>query len=220
MQRGLGRHPRRVTILKNLSHQVRSDTQAALQLYDCSRSLQQNIFSSLSQSNSSINDAVRLYNTARLPSRAPKDSCTVPPQGDINGIQLALQLYSRGRAYAKLGSLERDFAALYIASTYSALVQAFRKEVKIGKSKEGGKQTESGMRGRGSDTRAYNYILRYTQQENDPAALRNLKKANYGGIWLHRFKDVCGPRYPLWMLRPTRMIPCPLDPEYKIRPAW
>ncbi|KAK5312305.1 hypothetical protein LTR93_011394 [Exophiala xenobiotica] len=82
-----------------------------------------------------------------------------------------------------------------------------------------GEQTDRIKRGLKSDTRAYWFILRYTQQDKDPTALEKLKQANYRGTYLHEFENICGPGHPLWMLRPVRRISCALDADYRVSPS-
>lgn len=214
-----------VCILKDQSLRVYNDTQTTMQLYNSSRSLRQDVLSGRAPSDASIQNALRLYDTISSPGHTSEAFCTSIPEGDKDGLQAAVQLYTRGRGHAKLGSLKREFGALCITSTYRALMRIFqnksRKSVCASElNMQIGDQTEPAKQGQGSETLAYKYMLKCTGQDKDPKALRRLKKANYRGSCLHHFEDICGPERPLWMLRPIRTISCPLDPDYTIRPAW
>ncbi|KAK5312197.1 hypothetical protein LTR93_011412 [Exophiala xenobiotica] len=198
-----------------------------MQLYDSSRSFRQDVFSGRTPSNASIQNALRLYDklydTISSPGHTSEAFCTSVPGGDKDGLQAAVQLYTRGRGHAKLGSLEREFGALCITSTYRALMRIFQNKSRPGASEDVdmqiGGQTEPAKKGQGSDTLTYKYMLKSTGQDKDPKALRRLQNANYRGSCLHHFDDICGREWPLWMLRPIRTISCPLDPDYTIRPA-
>ncbi|KAK6362431.1 hypothetical protein LTS17_012867 [Exophiala oligosperma] len=213
-----------VDILKDQSFRDLSDTQRIMQLCNSSRSLRQDVLAGRVPSNSSIEKALRLYNTLRSSSRTSEDAWTSILGCDKNGLQVAVQLYTRRRGYEKLSSLKRDFGAMCIASIYRALIKIFQRESREGTS-EGismqleGDQTDRIKRGLKSDTRAYWFILRYTQQDKDPTALEQLKQANYWGTYLHEFETICGPGHPLWMLRPVRRISCALDADYRVRPS-
>ncbi len=197
-----------VCILKDQSLRVYNDTQTTMQLYNSSRSLRQDVLSGRAPSDASIQNALRLYDTISSPGHTSEAFCTSIPEGDKDGLQAAVQLYTRGRGHAKLGSLKREFGALCITSTYRALMRIFQN-----KSRKSVCASEL-------NTLAYKYMLKCTGQDKDPKALRRLKKANYRGSCLHHFEDICGPERPLWMLRPIRTISCPLDPDYTIKPAW
>ncbi|KIW35787.1 uncharacterized protein PV06_11873 [Exophiala oligosperma] len=212
-----------VYILKDQSLRVRSDTQRTMQLYKCSRNLRQDVLSGRTPSNVTIQNTLRLYDTVDSPGHASEAFCNSIQGGDQDGLQVAVQLYTRGRGYTKLRSLTRAFGALSITSTYRALMSILHNKSRPGASEDvemqSGDQTEPAKQGQGSDTLTYKYILKCTRQDKDPKALRRLKKANYRGNCLHHFEDICGRERPLWMLRPIRTIPCPLDPDYTIRPA-
>ncbi len=214
-----------VCILKDQSLRVYNDTQTTMQLYNSSRSLRQDVLSGRTPSDASIQNALSLYDTISSPGHTSEAFCTSIPEGDKDGLQAAVQLYTRGRGHAKLGSLKREFGALCITSTYRALMRIFQNKSRPSVcaselNMQIGDQTEPAKQGQGSDTLAYKYMLKCTGQDKDPKALRRLKKANYRGSCLHHFEDICGPERPLWMLRPIRTISCPLDPDYTIRPAW
>lgn len=214
-----------VDILKDRSLQDHTDTQGIMQLYNSSRNLRQDVLSGRTPSDSSIENALRLYNTLKSSSQSSEDVWTSFLGCDKNGLQVAVQLYTRRRGYEKLSSLKEDFGAMCIASTYRALIKIFQRESREGIS-EGirmqteGEQTDRIKRGLKSDTRAYWFILRYTQQDKDPAALEQLKQAKSWGTYLHEFENICGPGHPLWMLRPVRSVSCALNHDYRIRPSW
>lgn len=213
-----------VCILKDQSLRVHSDTQTTMHLYNSSRSLRQDVLFGRSPSNASIQNALRLHDTISSPGHASEAFCTNIPGGDKDGLQAAVQVYTRGRGHAKLGSLKREFGALCITSTYRALMRIFQNKSRPRASEEVkmqiGDQMEPAKQGQGSDTLTYKYMLKCTGQDKDPKALRRLQKANYRGSCLHHFEDICGRERPLWMLRPIRTISCPLDPDYSIKPAW
>ncbi|KIW09716.1 hypothetical protein PV08_12059 [Exophiala spinifera] len=213
-----------VDILKGRSLRDRGDTQGIMQLYNSSRNLRQDVLSNRTPSNSSIESALKLYNTLRSPGQSSENVCTSFLGCDKGSLQAAVQLYTRRRGYEKLSSLKKDFGAMCIASTYRALIKIFQRESMEGTSEGIRMRVDDGQadcikRGLKSDTRAYWFILRYTQQDKDPTALGQLKKANYWGTYLHEFENICGPSHPLWMLRPVRRISCALDPDYRVRPS-
>ncbi|KIW09717.1 hypothetical protein PV08_12001 [Exophiala spinifera] len=213
-----------VYIMKDQSLRVHSDTQRTMQLYNSSRSLRQDVLSGRTPSNATIQNTLRLYDTISSPGHTSEALYTSTPGRDQDGLQVAVQLYTRSRGYAKLGSLTREFGALCINSTYRALVRILSTKSRQGVSEDVemqiSDQTEPAKKGQGSDTRTYKYMLRSTGQDKDPKALRRLQKANYRGSCLHHFEDICERERPLWMLRPIRTISCPLDPDYTIRPAF
>jgi len=212
-----------VYIMKDQSLRIHSDTQRTMQLYNSSRSLRQDVLSGRTPSNATIQNTLRLYDTISSPGHTSEALSTSTPGRDQDGLQVAVQLYTRGRGYAKLGSLTREFGALCITSTYRALMRILNTKSRQGVSEDVemqmSDQMEPAKQGQGSDTLTYKYMLKCTGQEKDPKALRRLKKANYRGSCLHHFEDICGRERPLWMLRPIRTISCPLDPDYTIRPA-
>ncbi|KIW36540.1 uncharacterized protein PV06_11249 [Exophiala oligosperma] len=212
-----------VCILKDQSLRFHSDTQRTMQLYNSSRSLRQDVLSGRTPSNVTIQNALRLYDTISSPGHTSEVLYTSIPGGDQDGLQVAVQLYTRGRGYTKLGSLTREFGALSITSTYRALMRIFQNKSNPGASEDVDMQivdrTEPAKQGQGSDTLTYKYMLKCTGQDEDPKALRRLQRAICRGNRLHHFEDICGPGRPLWMLRPIRTISCPLDPDYTIRPA-
>ncbi|KAK5312304.1 hypothetical protein LTR93_011393 [Exophiala xenobiotica] len=106
-----------VDILKDRSLQDHSDTQGIMQLYNSSRNLRQDVLSGRTPSDSSIENALRLYNTLRSPSQCSEDVWTSFLGCDKSGLQVAVQLYTRRRGYEKLRGLKEDFGAMCIAST-------------------------------------------------------------------------------------------------------
>jgi hypothetical protein len=221
-------------IVEDSSRQVQSDTQAAVHLYDHGRGSQYGVSPDHSVPTHDVQSALRLYGQSRLASSVSANPHEVLGDKGKTLIQRALQLYVRGRGYNRLGCLEKDFAALYISRTFRLLVQTFRQNA--GKKKASKRKLEAlttpeeehddgeegfpaGKRGHGAETRAYNRILQACGPDAETGTLRNIKRANYWGLRLHNFDVICGSGYPLWMLRPTRKISCPLNAEYKFKPS-